>query len=59
MCEFDALSIAPVALLRPAQIKRIRETSHVSQAVFAPLLNTSVPAVKNERLVRSARPVPL
>ena len=46
MREFDALSVAPVAPLRPAQIKRIRETSHVSQAVFAALLNTSVSAVQ-------------
>jgi putative transcriptional regulator len=46
MREFDALSVAPVVPLRPAQIKRIRETSHVSQAVFAALLNTSVSTVQ-------------
>ena len=46
MREFDALSIAPIAPLRPAQIKRIREASHVSQAVFAALLNTSVSIVQ-------------
>lgn len=46
MREFDALNIEPVAPLRPAQIKRIRETSKVSQAVFAALLNTSVSTVQ-------------
>ena len=42
MREFDHLSLAPAPPLRPAQIKRIRESSKVSQAVFAALLNTSV-----------------
>jgi putative transcriptional regulator len=42
MREFDAFSVKPVVPLRPAQIKRIRESSNVSQAVFAALLNTSV-----------------
>lgn len=46
MREFDTLCITPVAPLRPAQIKHIRETSHVSQAVFAALLNTSVSTVQ-------------
>lgn len=46
MREFDALSITPIAPLRPAQIKRIREASHVSQAVFAALLNTCVSTVQ-------------
>jgi len=36
----------PVPPLKPAQIKRIRESSRVSQAVFAALLNTSVPTVQ-------------
>ncbi len=44
--EFDALCIEPIAPLRPAQIKRIRESLHVSQAVFAALLNTSVSTVQ-------------
>jgi putative transcriptional regulator len=39
--EFDRLCLPPVEPLEPAQIKRIRETSRVSQAVFAALLNTS------------------
>ncbi|MET0498399.1 MAG: DNA-binding transcriptional regulator [Steroidobacteraceae bacterium] len=46
MREFDKLCIVPVAPLRPAEIKRIREGSHVSQAVFAALLNTSVSTVQ-------------
>lgn len=46
MRDFDTLCIPSVAPLRPAQIKRIREASHVSQAVFAALLNTSVSTVQ-------------
>jgi len=46
MREFDTLCVAPVAPLRPAQIKRIRETSRVSQAVFAAILNTSVSTIQ-------------
>lgn len=46
MREFDHLSLAPAPPLRPAQIKRIREISRVSQAVFAALLNTSVSTVQ-------------
>ena len=46
MHEFDHLSLVPLPPLRPAQIKRIRETSRVSQAVFAALLNTSVSTVQ-------------
>jgi putative transcriptional regulator len=44
--EFDRESLPPVAPLKPAQIRRIRETSRVSQAVFARLLNTSVSTVQ-------------
>lgn len=44
--EFDQLALPPVEPLAPAQIKRIREESHVSQAVFARLLNTSVSTVQ-------------
>ena len=39
--EFDRLCVPPIKPLEPAQIKRIREASHVSQADFAHLLNTS------------------
>ena len=44
--EFDRLSLPPVEPLKPKQIKQIREASHVSQAVFARLLNTSVSTVQ-------------
>ena len=46
MRQFDRLCLPPVPPLQPAQIKRIREKSHVSQAVFAALLNTSVSTVQ-------------
>lgn len=44
--EFDRLCIPPVAPLQPEQIKQIRETARVSQAVFARLLNTSLSTVQ-------------
>jgi putative transcriptional regulator len=44
--EFDQLCLPPVEPLEPEGIKRIREASHVSQAVFARLLNTSVSRVQ-------------
>lgn len=44
--EFDRLCLPPVEPLEPEQIKHIRETSHVSQAVFARLLNTSLSTVQ-------------
>lgn len=44
--EFDRLRVSPVAPLKPEEIKQIREASHVSQAVFARLLNTSVSTVQ-------------
>ena len=44
--EFDRMCVPPIKPLAPAQIKRIRETSRVSQAVFAALLNTSVSTVQ-------------
>lgn len=44
--EFHRLALPPVEALAPAQIKRIRENSHVSQAVFARLLNTSLSTVQ-------------
>jgi len=46
MREFDRLCLPPVAPLEPEQIKHIRETSRVSQAVFARLLNTSLSTVQ-------------
>ena len=44
--EFDRLCMPPVEPLAPDQIKRIRDTSRVSQAVFARLLNTSLSTVQ-------------
>ena len=46
MREFDQLCLPPVEPLEPAQIKQIRESSRVSQAVFAKLLNTSASTVQ-------------
>ena len=44
--EFDHLNVPRVEPLEPGEIKRIREESHVSQAVFARLLNTSLSSVQ-------------
>jgi putative transcriptional regulator len=44
--EFDRLCLPPVKALQPEEIKKIREKSRVSQAVFAALLNTSVSTVQ-------------
>lgn len=44
--EFDRLCLPPVEPLAPEQIKKIRESSNVSQAVFARLLNTSLSTVQ-------------
>ena len=44
--EFDRLCLPPVEPLAPAQIKHIRESTRVSQAVFARLLNTSLSTVQ-------------
>jgi putative transcriptional regulator len=44
--DFDQLCLPPIEPLRPEQIKHIRETTRVSQAVFARLLNTSLSTVQ-------------
>lgn len=44
--EFDRLCLPPIGPLQPVEIKRIREDTRVSQAVFAALLNTSVSTVQ-------------
>ena len=44
--EFDRLCLPPVEPLAPEQIKHIRESTRVSQAVFARLLNTSLSTVQ-------------
>jgi len=46
MRDFDQTCLSPVPPLRPAEIKRIREREHVSQAVFAAILNTSLSTVQ-------------
>ena len=44
--EFDPFWLPSIEPLEPAEIKRIREDAHVSQAVFAHLLNTSLSTVQ-------------
>ncbi|MEB3225397.1 MAG: DNA-binding transcriptional regulator [Synechococcus sp.] len=44
--EFEQLCLPPVPSLNPEEIKEIRETCQVSQAVFAALLNISVSTVQ-------------
>lgn len=46
MRELDSLCLKPVPTLKASDIRRIRRKSHVSQAVFAALLNTSVSTVQ-------------
>lgn len=41
MREFDVSCLTTPPAIEPQQIKRIRETAHVSQPVFARYLNTS------------------
>ncbi|MEH2181482.1 helix-turn-helix domain-containing protein [Nostoc sp.] len=44
--EFNSLCLPGIEPLEPKQIKEIRESSHVSQAVFAAILNTSLSTVQ-------------
>ncbi|WP_404418077.1 helix-turn-helix domain-containing protein [Marinospirillum sp.] len=44
--DFDALCLPPVKVYTPAQIKRIRQKTRASQAVFAAYLNTSPSTVQ-------------
>lgn len=46
MREFDALCNLHVAAMSPQKIKQVRENEHVSQAVFAAVLNTSLSTVQ-------------
>jgi putative transcriptional regulator len=41
MRDFSSAALAPVPAIKPAQIKRLRESAKVSQPVFARYLNTS------------------
>ena len=46
MSQFDALCDLAVDPISPDGIKALRERAHVSQAVFAAVLNTSVSTVQ-------------
>lgn len=46
MGEFDALCQLAVHDMPPQQIKSLREQAHLSQAVFAAVLNTSLSTVQ-------------
>lgn len=46
MGEYEALCHLDVHEIPPRKIKAIRESAHVSQAVFAAVLNTSVSTVQ-------------
>lgn len=46
MHEFDALCHLDVDELSAGQIKALRESAHLSQAVFAAVLNTSLSTVQ-------------
>lgn len=46
MREFDRLCLPPVEPLQPEEIRQIREKEHVSQAVFAALLNSSLSTIQ-------------
>ncbi len=46
MGEFDALRDLCVRDMPPQQIKSLREQAHLSQAVFAAVLNTSLSTVQ-------------
>ncbi|BAC89584.1 helix-turn-helix domain-containing protein [Gloeobacter violaceus] len=46
MRKFDVLCLPPVPELAPEQIKSIRETARMSQAVFAATLNTSTSTIQ-------------
>lgn len=46
MGEFEALSKLGVREMSPQEIKSLREKAHLSQAVFAAVLNTSLSTVQ-------------
>ena len=52
--EFDRMCLPPVEPLEPTQIKAIREAAHVSQAVFASILNTSLSTVQKWEIGRAS-----
>ncbi len=46
MGEFEALCNLEVGVMEPKQIKLLRESAHISQAVLAAVLNTSLSTVQ-------------
>ena len=50
MGEYEALSGLAVEEMAPRKIRQLREQAHVSQAVFAAMLNTSVSTVQKWEL---------
>ncbi|MBL1276422.1 MAG: DNA-binding transcriptional regulator [Ectothiorhodospiraceae bacterium] len=46
MREFDALCLPPIKVFTPVQIRKLRQKSKASQAVFASFLNTSKSTVQ-------------
>ena len=46
MSEFESLCHLDVEEMPPQRIRRLRESSHLSQAVFAAVLNTSLSTVQ-------------
>ena len=44
--DFDQLCLPPITPLESEQIRQIRESTHVSQAVFARWLNTSISTIQ-------------
>lgn len=46
MAEFDALRHLDIHEMPPQRIRSLRERAHLSQAVFAAVLNTSVSTVQ-------------
>lgn len=50
MAEFDALCNLEVKAIAPEKIRQLREKEHVSQAVFAAILNTSISTIQKWEL---------
>ena len=46
MREFDKVCLSPVHELAPKEIRKLRTRIHVSQAVFAACLNTSLSTIQ-------------
>jgi len=46
MHKFDLLCLEPIKKMKPSDVKKVRLREHVSQPIFAALLNVSPSAVK-------------